>query len=299
MDDEAPSAHLTRAIALMAEDVQVVGSGGIGTQHDDTLAESVESGTIYLAGGPGRDTFYGLNRTSNIVDYSDSATPIMVDMAGNTVIVGSYPDYREFDRLVDIVALRGSTGNDCMIGAHAYETFYGDAGNDLFAGGASYGGAEGGAFYDGSGISNLRFIARLSDLTFTFVTGRPTGSPGAIFISSMLDGTIQVQDVERIQTESVGRILGARAPGMTGVATIRYYVNSPDVDRAGLDAEAHYVRDGWREGRDPNASPRQAIFKPIQTSALRASIPWRTIFNTVGVKVATRTWPLPAKPILP
>ena len=208
----------------------------IGSSYNDVfMGRTTGQDLLYFVSGPGQDTIHGYGRPLNVADYSD-AKEIVVDAFRGTVFDGKGSDV-----LIDVAGFQGSPGNDIFVGAAGTQFFRGGAGNDTF-----YGVAGEDIINGQAGIDLAWFEAPLSALS---ITRLPLAGPSTYTVSSATDGFDSLLEVERI---TAGGITYGAQDATTGLNTLLYFANNPDVVRAGLDAATHYDAHGWREGRDPN-----------------------------------------------
>ena len=195
-------------------------SGGAG--NDRLLGEF---GNDLLQGGDGDDLLDG-GEGNDTASYQDATGAVIVSLAltGPQMTGGSGTD-----TLVGIENLIGSEFNDTLIGSDAANVIAGRSGDDLIDGGA---GLDFAVFTQS--LSEA-IIVRTSATSLTVKLPDGTDKLTSIEVLQFADGSVQLAD------------------GLPMVDDLFYAQRYADVLRAGVDPDAHYASDGWREGRDPNA----------------------------------------------
>jgi Ca2+-binding RTX toxin-like protein len=163
----------------------------IGTQFNDTITGDIFAN--YLFGGVGKDHFWGSGGGDKFdggigkdwIDYRNSATGVTVNLAtgqGNGGLA-------EGDTYVNIENIRGSAGDDTLIGDDAANVIYGGKGKDHIEGGGGNDMIYSGGGYDyidgGTGIDTLSYADSWSSVTVNLATG--TGKYGAASQDTILN----------------------------------------------------------------------------------------------------------------
>ncbi|WP_165838961.1 beta strand repeat-containing protein [Roseicella frigidaeris] len=107
----------------------VQGSSG----GDMIRAAAGATGVTLLRGLGGTDTIDGASNALNVVDYSQSAAGVAVNLANGIAADGEGAS----DRLSHVVAVQGSRLADTIVGGSAATVFYGTTGNDRYTGGSA------------------------------------------------------------------------------------------------------------------------------------------------------------------
>ncbi|NOG71364.1 FG-GAP-like repeat-containing protein [Roseicella sp. DB1501] len=91
--------------------------------------------TLFIDGGSGNDTIRGFGLDENVADYSarTAALTAVLGASGTASLAGG-----EVDRLVGVVAIRGTAQGDRVTGSAADERFIGSGGNDTVIGGGGH-----------------------------------------------------------------------------------------------------------------------------------------------------------------
>ncbi len=106
---------------------RIEGSNG----RDTITGTDAAGGTIHLSGESGNDLIDGRGNAANVVDYRSAFSGVTVNLAA-----GFGNDGFDTDTLVNVVAVRGSSGADTIIGSSAADTIDGSLGADRLAGDA-------------------------------------------------------------------------------------------------------------------------------------------------------------------
>jgi uncharacterized protein YggU (UPF0235/DUF167 family) len=149
-----------------------------------------------------------------------------LDLIGNSD-AANFPD-----------VLIGAITNDRIFGLAGNDTLSGQSGDDLLEGGAGNDLIDGGTGLDFAVFTQtLSQAAIVRTLATSMTVAVPDGTDRLTNIEmlSFADGVVQLSD------------------GLPLVDDLFYAQRYADVLRAGVDPDAHYASDGWREGRDPNA----------------------------------------------
>ncbi|RAI54071.1 FG-GAP-like repeat-containing protein [Roseicella frigidaeris] len=109
----------------------------IGGRVADDLGGHVATlgSTLFIDGGSGNDTIRGFGLDENVADYSARTAALTATLgAGGTASLAG----GEVDRLVGVVAIRGTAQGDRITGSAADERFVGSGGNDTIIGGGGH-----------------------------------------------------------------------------------------------------------------------------------------------------------------
>jgi Ca2+-binding RTX toxin-like protein len=107
------------------------GDGYWGGPGDDTLDDPATSGGSFFNGGPGNDLIDGsVPNMRDAVDYSERATGVQVDLAGQK---GGEPG--EVDTILNVQDINGGSGADTLFGNLWNNRITGNAGIDTIDGG--------------------------------------------------------------------------------------------------------------------------------------------------------------------
>jgi Ca2+-binding RTX toxin-like protein len=131
----------------------------------------------------------------------------------------------------------GGDGHDEITGNSADNVLNGRGGHDILV---SKGGTD--SIIGGDGFDTAVFSGKSSDYAFDWTGDTATLTAGGV--------TDTAQGIERFQFSDT--VVERNDPSVL-VDDQFYYIHNPDVWAAGIDADAHYAANGWKEGRDPNA----------------------------------------------
>ncbi len=148
--------------------IEIIATGNF----NDSLAGFAGAVSLtYLRGGGGNDTIDGAGNAFNVADYIFSANSVIVDLAAGSV-VAAFPSGVSTigtDMLVNVRAVRGSTGN-----------------NDIFKGAANGSFTIDGGSTSGSGGDYLDYRGLAGPIT---LTGASNGNGATVFFSGTVTKT--------------------------------------------------------------------------------------------------------------
>ena len=107
----------------------------IGTSGNDTFrfANSSSSTAVYFVGGPGADTIDANGIINVYAEYTESSAPVSANLAAGWAIQNG-----ETDTLVNVRAIRTSSGNDTLVGSAYSDFIHPGAGTNTVDGGTGF-----------------------------------------------------------------------------------------------------------------------------------------------------------------
>lgn len=153
-----------------------------GEAGDDTLIAGVnQTGNfVFLYGGAGNDIIQvtpGGDQATTFADYADRALPIVADLAAGTVTVQLGGGLIETDTLINVRGIRGSTGNDTLLGSDANDMLLPGLGNNVIDG--------------RGGFDSLRYMDIVGGVVVDMATGTATkGADGSVDTFTNIEGVV-------------------------------------------------------------------------------------------------------------
>lgn len=110
-----------------------------GQAGNDTLIAGINQNGhfVFLFGGPGNDVIQvtpGGNQAATFADYADRPLPIIADLSAGIVTVDLGGGLFETDTLVNVRGIRGSIGNDTLLGSSDNDLLFPGLGNNVIDG---------------------------------------------------------------------------------------------------------------------------------------------------------------------
>ncbi|MFC7474740.1 hypothetical protein ACFQS7_10270 [Dankookia sp. GCM10030260] len=175
--------------------------------------------------------------------------------------------------------ITATTGNDRIIGYGGNDDLRGGDGNDLYFFSGAFGRD---VINETSGVDRVVIGADWTEAYFQPIrssfggdlTLQTAGGSNAIIFNGYFNANSQ--KVETVYFQATGTTWDLS----TGSVTVRtgpfdyagYNAAYPEIARAGLDAYAHYLNYGWKEGRDPSASFDTTLYLLQNPDVARAGL---------------------------
>lgn len=208
-----------------------------------------------IDGGEGQDTvsFYDL------FGYNESK--VTIDLLSGTASTGTSATATllSIENVVGAICIendiRGTIGDNVLVGGNNLDTILGDAGNDVIVPLGSGGGVD--VIDGGPGIDRLILSQERIDASITWdgTTFHVTATNGATRQSYAVTNVEQFQFGQDGLTIRAEDLLAGSGDldGDPYFDSNFYLATYADVRAAGVDPLVHYRTFGWREGRDPSA----------------------------------------------